>query len=273
MFKNLTYGNSGVNYSVKNLNTALKRNEMAMCFLIPLQGPKMIWQFGELGYDISIDFNGRIGNKPVRWEYFTDAARKRLYEVTAMLGYLKNNEPAFSSPNYIYNATNGMKVYKVTHSTLNAVVVGNFDVKIDSTSPIFPHLGKWYALFSDDSITVTDLNQKVVLGAGNYVFWLDKKINKPFLMTGLSPNTIADQAEIFIYPNPAHQEIFINFKNTEAAPVQVKIINTLGEMVKQAQFDASTENIALNLINLTSGIYQIQIIKGLKIATKKIIIN
>jgi len=190
-----------------------------------------------------------------------------------MLGYLKNNEPAFSSPNYIYNTTNSMKVYKVTHSTLNAVVVGNFDVKIDSTSPIFPHLGKWYALFSDDSITVTDLNQKVVLGAGNYVFWLDKKINKPFLMTGLSPNTIADQAEIFIYPNPAHQEIFINFKNTEAAPVQVKIINTLGEMVKQAQFDASTENIALNLINLTSGIYQIQIIKGLKIATKKIIIN
>ena len=246
---------------------------MAMCFLIPLQGPKMIWQFGELGYDISIDFNGRVGNKPVRWDYFADAARKRLYEVTALLGYLKNNEPAFSSPNYVYNTTNSMKVYKVTHSTLNAVVVGNFDVKADSTSPIFPHLGKWYALFSDDSITVTDLNQKVVLGAGQYVFWLDKKINKPFQLTGIASNPSEKEDEIFIYPNPAHQEIFINFKNKEAAPVQVKIINTLGEMVKQAQFEASTENIALNLTNLTPGIYQIQIIKGLKITTKKIIIN
>ena len=273
MFKNLTYGNTGVNYSAKNLNTALKRNEMAMCFLIPLQGPKMIWQFGELGYDISIDFNGRVGNKPVRWDYFADAARKRLYEVTALLGYLKNNEPAFSSPNYVYNTTNSMKVYKVTHSTLNAVVVGNFDVKTDSTSPIFPHLGKWYALFSDDSITVTDLNQKVVLGAGKYVFWLDKKINKPFQLTGIASNPSEKEDEIFIYPNPAHQEIFINFKNREAELVQVKILNALGEMVKQAQFDAPTENIALNLINLTPGIYQIQIIKGLKITTKKIIIN
>jgi hypothetical protein len=92
-------------------------------------------------------------------------------------------------------------------------------------------------------------------------------------MTGLSPNTIADQEEIFIYPNPAHQEIFINFKNKGAEPVQIKIINTLGEIVKQTQFDATNENLALNLINLTPGIYQIQIIKGLKIATKKIIIN
>ena len=92
-------------------------------------------------------------------------------------------------------------------------------------------------------------------------------------MTGISPNATEQKAEIFIYPNPAHQEIFINFNNRELVPVQVKIINTLGEIVKQAQFDASTENIALNLINLTPGIYQIQIIKGLKITTKKIIIN
>jgi hypothetical protein len=120
---------------------------------------------------------------------------------------------------------------------------------------------------------VTNLNQKVVLGAGKYVFWLDKKINKPFLMTGISQNAIAHEEEVFIYPNPAHQEIFINFKNSEAEPVQVKIINTLGEIVKQAQFEATTENMELNLINLTPGIYQVQIIKGFKITTKKIIIN
>jgi hypothetical protein len=142
-----------------------------------------------------------------------------------------------------------MKVYKVTDKTLNAVVVGNFDVKTDSTSPIFPHLGKWYALFSDDSIVVTDLNQKVVLGAGNYVFWLDKKINKPFLMTGLSPNMMEDKEEVFIYPNPAHQEIFIKFKNWEVVPVQIKIINTLGEIVKQATAGVTILNTLVTVVS------------------------
>ena len=29
--------------------------ELAACFNLPLPGPKMIWQFGELGYDYSIN--------------------------------------------------------------------------------------------------------------------------------------------------------------------------------------------------------------------------
>ena len=273
MFKNLTYGNSGLNYSVKNLNTALKRNEMAMCFLIPLIGPKMIWQFGELGYDVSIDFNGRVGNKPIRWEYMNDAARKRLYEVTAVLGHLKNTEPAFSSNNYTYQVNAGMKIYTVTDSTLSAVLVGNFDIKTDSTNTLFPHAGKWYSVFSDDSIFVTNLNKKVVLGAGNYAFWLDKKINKPFLMTKIDENKLENEFEGIVYPNPAHQKIFINFNNVVSGLVQVKIANALGQIVLDRKIAYTNEEIAIDIMDFTPGIYNIQLFNGSNILNKKIIIN
>ena len=39
----------------------------------------MIWQFGELGYDISINENGRVGRKPIKWEYEDDVNRKQIY--------------------------------------------------------------------------------------------------------------------------------------------------------------------------------------------------
>ena len=58
MFRNLAYGNSGGSYNIKSLNTALERMELAGAFFFTIPGPKMIWQFGELGYDFSIDENG-----------------------------------------------------------------------------------------------------------------------------------------------------------------------------------------------------------------------
>lgn len=43
--------------------TALKRMQQAAAFFFTIPGPKMIWQFGELGFDYSIEYNGRVGNK------------------------------------------------------------------------------------------------------------------------------------------------------------------------------------------------------------------
>jgi len=47
------------NHNARNMDIALKRMEVCANFFVPIPGPKMIWMFGELGYDYSIDFNGR----------------------------------------------------------------------------------------------------------------------------------------------------------------------------------------------------------------------
>jgi hypothetical protein len=63
----------------------------------------MMWQFGELGYDYSINrcVNGTVNNncrldpKPVRWDYLQNADRERLHQVISGLIYLKTNYPTF----------------------------------------------------------------------------------------------------------------------------------------------------------------------------------
>ncbi|MDZ7764853.1 MAG: hypothetical protein U5K00_10550 [Melioribacteraceae bacterium] len=57
MYKNLQYGNSSGDYDITKLNVALQRVKLAGAFFFTIPGPKMIWQFGELGYDYSIDYN------------------------------------------------------------------------------------------------------------------------------------------------------------------------------------------------------------------------
>ncbi|MDX2429703.1 MAG: alpha-amylase family glycosyl hydrolase, partial [Bacteroides sp.] len=67
MYKNLEHGNASGAYNIKDLNTALARMELAGAFFFTVPGPKMIWQFGELGYDYSIDYACRVCNKPIKW--------------------------------------------------------------------------------------------------------------------------------------------------------------------------------------------------------------
>jgi len=98
MVKNILYGNSTVDYNIKEPNTSLSRIELAAAFFFSVPGPRMIWQFGEMGYDISIDFNGRVGSKPIRWDYLE--LHPRLNPVFSSLIHLKTQEPAFSTTDF-----------------------------------------------------------------------------------------------------------------------------------------------------------------------------
>ncbi|MDR3366751.1 MAG: alpha-amylase, partial [Prevotellaceae bacterium] len=75
MFKNTAYGKKDTTgYDVRNLATALKRTEAAAVIFFSLPGPKMIWQFGELGYDYPLEEKGadRLEKKPIRWNYYEE---------------------------------------------------------------------------------------------------------------------------------------------------------------------------------------------------------
>ena len=144
-FKNFTYGNASGAYSIKgNLATSLKREEMAAAFLLAIPGPKMIWQFGELGYDVSIDFNGRTGEKPIRWEYFTDPGRKALFDAYAKFIRLKKNNSIFNTTNSTYNLAGGIKYIKLIEGSNTVIVVGNFDVVNQTANIDFGSSGSWF---------------------------------------------------------------------------------------------------------------------------------
>ncbi|RZK36797.1 MAG: hypothetical protein EOO90_26670 [Pedobacter sp.] len=167
-FKNFTYGNASGSYIIKgNLATSLKREEMAAAFLFAIPGPKMVWQFGELGYDVNIDFNGRTGEKPIRWEYFNEPNRKALYDVYAKLIKLKRNNSIFNSTSSTYNLTSGVKYIKLVEGTNTVVFVGNFDVVNQNANIDFGSSGTWLDAFGS-SISLTSNSYNKTLAPGEY---------------------------------------------------------------------------------------------------------
>ncbi|MEO7216374.1 alpha-amylase family glycosyl hydrolase [Mucilaginibacter sp.] len=157
MFKNNQYGNTtgAGGYNVKTLSTGLARQEAAAAFLLTAPGPKMIWQFGELGYDVSIDQNGRTGEKPIHWDYNNDPQRRKLYSAFAKLIKMKIKNPIFNTSTITANASGSVKTAYLSSGTQNVVVVGNFDVNSQSVTVAFPAAGTWYDYVSGTSITVT----------------------------------------------------------------------------------------------------------------------
>lgn len=272
MYKNIQFGNSSGNYTVRNLKNALKRVEAAMCFLIPLQGPKMIWQFGELGYDYSIDFNGRIGNKPIRWDYYQDPSRKRVYEVVSILAWLKNTQPSYSTANYAYSVSGATKLYKVNDSSLNTLCVANFNIKLDSIAPAFQHTGTWYDLFTRDSIVVNDVLQKIVLAPGEYKFYTDKRLITPTVLTSIKKE-LNVETKIDVYPNPILDELNLewtsNFTKTE-----IEVYDVLGKRVFNKQYDNTNGYLTINRneLNVEAGTYVLKLKEGNVVSQTKIII-
>ncbi|MBE9599173.1 alpha-amylase family glycosyl hydrolase [Pedobacter sp. MC2016-24] len=168
MFKNLAYGNISGTYNVQQLATALKREEMAAAFLFSVPGPKMIWQFEELGYEISINYNDRTGVKPIHWEYFQQSDRKALYNAYAKFIGLKKANGIFSTGTPTYNLATGVKYIRLTDGGNTVVVVGNFDVQQVQANIDFGTAGKWYDAVTGNPITLTGNTYNMLLAPGEY---------------------------------------------------------------------------------------------------------
>jgi 1,4-alpha-glucan branching enzyme len=179
MYKNLEYGNSSGDYDVTDLNTALSRIEAAAAFFLTIPGPKMLWQFEELGYDISIDYNDRVGEKPVLWEYYDNANRKRLFDVFSSLIEIKKEQAAFESEDFTLNTSSFLKRIEINGDDMNVRIIGNFDVEASEIDPNFSETGTWYDYFSGEELTITDVNALIDLEAGEYHIYTNKQLTTP----------------------------------------------------------------------------------------------
>jgi glycosidase len=168
MFKNETYGNVSGSYNVKDIPTGLKRNELGAVFMLSSPGPKMLWQFGELGYDISINQNGRVGEKPILWNYTSDVNREHLYSVYAKMIKMKINNPVFATTNFKYSLTGSVKTVQLLDNTANVEIIGNFDVVSQTSNISFPSVGTWYDNMTGTSINVPTIPYSIILAPGEY---------------------------------------------------------------------------------------------------------
>lgn len=168
-YKNGMYGNANGSYSIKDLATGLKRDEMGAAFMFSSPGPKMVWQFGERGYDFSInDFGGRLSDKPPHWEYMADADRHHLYATYAKMIKWKINNAVFTTTNFHYGLSSTVKYIQLIGTDNNVEVVGNFGVTSQTANVPFPAVGTYIDNFTGGAINVTALPMSMTLAPGEY---------------------------------------------------------------------------------------------------------
>ncbi len=269
MYKNLQYGNFNGSYNIKNLNTALEREELAGAFYFTVPGPKMIWQFGELGYDISINQGGRTSNKPILWSYLDNQNRKNLNETWSKLIKLKLKYEIFEASDFTLDVgnSNGLNKIHLTDPSAdgiqNVVIIGNFSVTTQSITPYFQQTGTWYNLLEDNAtITVTNTTATISLAPGEFKVYA----NKPATLS--TDDNFLDDSTLQLYPNPTSSSFTLSQEVQE-----VSLFDVTGKQLKKF-----TKNIIKNntysVIDLNKGIYFILIKdKNNQVQTKKLIIN
>ena len=251
MYKNLQYGNSFGNYNIKDLNTALQRMKLAAAFYFTIPGPKMIWQFGELGYDVSINDPCRVCNKPIKWNYYSDETRSNLYKVFSALIHLRENYDAFRSSNFSTSLNTYNKRINITDSSMDITIIGNFYVQASSINPAFQQTGWWYDYFSGDSIDVTNTSDAISLKAGEFHIYTTVKLPtpEPFIVDDVvkANNTTVTSFNLEQnYPNPFNPSTNIRFQVPKSSFVSLKVYDLLGREVK-----------TLVSRELTNGVYNI----------------
>ncbi|MFN8309692.1 MAG: alpha-amylase family glycosyl hydrolase [Chitinophagales bacterium] len=230
MYKNLTYGNVTATYNAKILDTALQRMEAAGVLFFPLPGPKMIWQFGERGYDITINKDCRICPKPMFWNYMNVPSRLHQFKVWSALIKLKLADAPFQTTDFDISMGGSVKRIKLTHNLYNVIAIANFDVTDKTAYASFHHTGKWYEYFTGDSLTVSDVNMPFTFHPAEYRLYTDKKLAAPDLaITGIPAIDFGSSVKLF--PNPASGKLFIEGWKEEGV---LKLFSTDGKLMFQS---------------------------------------
>ena len=220
----LTEGLSNGSYNVKDPLVMYERVKMAaaFCFLFP--GPKMIWQFDELGYDIDINFNGRVGNKPLPWGpgglgYYEDSLRQYIYQayqgildVRRQIGAA--NLASAASDHQNFGAARRLS-YDLPGGGIDLVAIGNFGLEPATIPPNFSQTGTWYDYFSGESLDVTQVDDPIELKAGEWHLYTTEQLSP-----GL-PGVVEvydNPVSIEPYPFTKHDEITVTFDATRAWP-------------------------------------------------------
>jgi 1,4-alpha-glucan branching enzyme len=232
---NTNTSNSG-SHDPRDLNTALRRTEAMAAILLGTPGPKMIWQFGELGYDYSINSNGgRTNPKTIRWDYYQILARRRLNETFSAMARLRQQKPITFRTSSLalgtYLGSNLVKTIVVDHADLKYVVVANFDVFQQTPAVSFPANGTWYDYTNGGTISVSGNSQSITLQPGQFKVYLNQNLSGG-IVTNIR-DIIANSSEfkLKIFPNPVTKSSTISYELPKSGKVSIQIINIQGQVV------------------------------------------
>jgi glycosidase len=266
MYQARTFGASA---EIKTLSGALKRKASIAAISTTIPGPKMIWQFAELGWDSSIytcsdgtvndESNTKTGDCKLvtkhvnQWtqNWMGVPERKALYDTHARINELKIKEPVFNGTVTLNSGTFTPSIY-ISDNTItdpntikNVVILSNFSTTSQNITGNFPYAGTWYNLMDDSPLEVVTTTDKITIESGGFRMYG----NKP---SSLSTTKYDDLKKVALYPNPSKNYFKIN-SNTNT----VQVFSITGQLVKS--FEKKSNDYEFNIGDLRNGVYMVKV--------------
>ncbi len=208
----------------------IRRVPLNLAFATLIPGPKMIWEFGEIGYDVQTGESGspiRMEEKPSGFIWYSRFPERReaYSNVSKILNLRKQYPQVFNEGDCQLNIAvsdwmAGRRI-AITHADLNLVVVGNFRADINvNTNPNFLKAGDWYELLTGEVLHVTNTNMQLNLAPGEVRIYTDRKVeNLPGLpelpdepdYSGVPEWPVTDDC---IYPGVTDGRVFVSTAGT-----------------------------------------------------------
>ena len=268
-YKVKMYGNGSpkTNYKTEGLS----RIPITRAFSVLLQGPQMMYQYAELGYDYSINStkgsstiseNNRtsIKEQPISLGWLEDSTRMAAYDEIAKVILLRTKlRPDIFTNGSIGNVKiqSGMvRSFSWTLGTERIIVVGNFNVEepdnaastyvAEQTVKPFTLAGVWYDYLNQEKLTATQ-NTEIILEPGEYRIFTNFQLDLPTVGVDLVSEQTAH-----VFPTVTTDRVRIDMPDMEA--VSVVVYNLQGQQC--GMFDKVNE---ISLAHLSAGMYMLQI--------------
>jgi 1,4-alpha-glucan branching enzyme len=225
-------------------------SEAALFFTVP--GAKMIWQFGELGYDYSIYEGGdRMTVKPVRWDFMDIPERIDLYKTYSRVLNLRLKYPnAFTQGSFTRSISssdwdNGKSV-TISHNDLNVVEVSNLKDAVITSTVTFPKTGVWYDLMTGNQLNITSATTSITVPAHGFLYYIDRQTTFP----SVGIENVESYVGVKVYYDNSTSEIKVV---TDKDVKNIKVYSINGVLVKTVDNQAFVE-----ASGLSSGCYLVR---------------
>lgn len=230
----------------------------AFSMLVP--GAKMIWQFGELGYDIS-GGNGDTDPKEPHWEYYDNAQRKGLYDTYSTLLNIRRSNPELFSEDAEFYWTVGNNDWETGRFITMRSADGSKELvaaynPTTSGSKTFSYTfdnpdGTYYAALQSHGVSSATFDAKagtITLPAHSFI--VITNMEHAVGVEEIEADGMEGYRNISIFPNPASNFIQVNSSDVN----RIEVYSLAGQMVAANE----GENM-MDISALTAGTYIVRI--------------
>lgn len=275
MYKAKAYGATGI----KNTPSVyIPRVPLNMAFIALLPGPKMIWEFQEMGYDISI--NQCSGSSQIKedcrtdakkniWtlKYDQDSTRMATYNTCGKIIRLRTLHPEFFTTSTVTTTNVGTASYLNTKlrridvkykaksesdDDIDIIVLANYNTSTTkSMAGGFSRTGVWYEYLTDTQIEVTDVSAEIAVEPNSIKIFTSRRLSDPVSVDEVKSDN-GEGIDVSVVPSVTNDKLYVY---SSEKILQTNVYGMSGELLISADGNVNE----LSLAGLEKGMYLVSV--------------